>query len=141
MANNSWIMAFDYGETRIGVAIGNTSLKIPHPVETIVGRNKFDKLDKIAKLIDKWKPSHLVVGKPSVSQDKEELLKHISRFANRLKHNFKLPVTFINEDYTSSIAVHKLNEQSVRGIAQKSKLDMLSACLILQYFFDNLKND
>lgn len=140
MTQNNWIMAFDYGEHRIGVAIGNTALKIPHPAETIVGRNKFEKLDKIAKLIDKWQPSHIVVGMPTVSDDKEELLKSINRFANRLMNKFKLPVTFINEDYTSSIAVHKLNEQSIRGFAQKSKLDMLAACLILQYFFDSLEN-
>ena len=140
MTNNNWVMAFDYGEARIGVAIGNTSLKIPHPIETVVGRNKFEKLDKIAKLIGKWQPSYLVVGVPSSNPDKEDLIKSISRFANRLKHNFKLPITFINEDYTSSIAVHKLNEQSIRGIAQKSKLDMLAACLILQHFFDSLEN-
>lgn len=132
-------MSFDYGETRIGVAVGNTLLKIPHPVETVIGRNKFDKLKKIANLVDKWQPSQLVIGMPSLSEDKEDLVKSITRFSNRLKHNFKLPIIFINEDFTSSIAVHKLNEQSIRGMVQKSKIDMLAACIILQHFFDSME--
>ena len=164
MKSNEWIMSFDYGDTRIGVAVANATLKIPHPVETVFGRNKFEKLDKIAKLIDKWRPTQLVVGMPSydsildehieyrvkrnyqepevdepVKNQKEELIKSITKFANRLKNKFKLPVTFVNEDYTSSIGVHKLNEQAIRGIAQKVKLDMIAACLIMQYYFDSME--
>ena len=43
---NSWIMAFDFGMQRIGVAIGNTQLKIPHPIDTVIGKSKFEKMDK-----------------------------------------------------------------------------------------------
>lgn len=133
---NIWIMAFDFGEARIGVAIGNTLLKIAHPVTTITGRNKFEKLDKIAKLIDEWKPKYLVVGIPAKREDNALLISAITRFANRLQHRFKLALSFINEDYTSSIASRKLTEQSIHGIAQKGKLDQLAACGILQAYFD-----
>ncbi len=136
---NTWIIAFDYGDTRIGVAIANTTLKIPHPVTIITGRNKFEKLDKIAKLVEEWRPSHMVLGVPTVSEDKEVLLGNIRKFANRLKHKFKLPLTLINEDYTSSIASQKLHEQLIKGKAQKAKLDALSACLILQHYFETSK--
>jgi len=137
---NTWVMAFDFGETRIGVAIGNTLLKIPHPILTVIGRNKFEKLDKIGKLINEWKPTQLVVGMPTTSPDKVELIANITRFANRLKHNFKLPVALINEDYTSSMAACQLNQQSVIGISQKSKLDQLSACGILHFYFAEINN-
>ena len=133
---NSCIMAFDFGESRIGVAIGNTLLKIPHPVLTVTGRNKFEKLAKIGKLIDEWHPTRLVVGIPSPNQDKQPLIDSIKRFSNRLIHNFKLPIDFVNEDYTSSIASIQLNEQAIYGIKQKEKLDSLAACSILQMYFD-----
>lgn len=128
-------MAFDFGQVRIGVAIGNTLLKIPHPLTTISGHNKFDKLAKIAKLIEEWRPVLLVVGMPSESSDKQPLIDSILKFRNRLVHNFKLPVNFINEDYTSSIAGDQLQEQSIYGIKQKDKLDKLAACGILQTYF------
>ncbi len=136
--NFQWIMAFDFGESRIGVAVGNTLLKIPHPVATITGRNKFEKLDKIKKLVESWQPKQFVVGMPSQIEDKEKLILEIKRFANRIKHKFNLPYVFINEDYTSSIANNKLNAQNIRGVAQKSKLDQLAACEILQFYFNLL---
>lgn len=139
-------MSFDFGLNRIGIAVANTELKIPHPIAVITGRNKFEKLDKITHLIQEWKPSHLVVGMPSESAEelsqetkvaKNALIDAINKFANRLKHKFKLPLTFINEDYTSAIAANKLSEQLIRGRRQIGKLDMLAACAILQRYLDN----
>ena len=136
---NVWVMAFDFGETRIGIAIGNTLLKIPHPLQIVTGRNKFEKFDKIRKLIDEWKPTILLVGMPGNPDPQVKI--NITRFYNRLKHNFELNTSFINEDYTSSVASSKLNEQGVRGIAQKTKLDALAACAILQTYFDRCETN
>lgn len=138
-SNGVWVMAFDFGEARIGTAIGNTLLKIAHPLQTVTGRNKFEKLDKIRQLIDEWKPSILVVGMPD--NPELEVQAAIVRFANRLRNNFKLTPLYINEDYTSSLAVNQLNEQNIRGMAQKSKLDALAACAILQTYFNKLNFD
>ncbi len=135
---NAWIMAFDFGEARIGIAVGNTLLKIPHPLQTISGKNKFDKFAKIGKLIDEWRPTQLVVGMPGQTENKELFIQGITRFSNRLKHNFKLPLEFVNEDNTSFIASSQLNEQAVYGRAQKNKVDTLAACAILQLYFDTL---
>lgn len=152
-----WIMSFDFGLNRIGVAICNTELKIPHPVTVITGRNKFEKLDKIEKLVQEWKPGHLVVGMPEAFDTlningnannavkipteqqklKNELIDAINKFANRLKHKFKLPVSFINESYSSQIASNKLKQQNIKGKQQVGKLDMLAACEILQRYLDN----
>jgi putative Holliday junction resolvase len=133
-------MAFDFGDTRIGVAVGNTLLKIPHPLIIVTGRNKFEKFDKIGKLIYEWRPTQLVVGVPSAREDNHALLTNLTRFSNRLKHNFNLPVALINEDYTSTIATQQLNQQAVYGIKQKTKLDQLAACGILQAYFDKVND-
>ena len=57
-------MAFDFGMSRIGVAIGDSVLQIPHPVVVITGKNKFEKFAKIQQLVDKWHPELFVVGIP-----------------------------------------------------------------------------
>jgi putative Holliday junction resolvase len=128
-------MAFDFGLERIGVAIGNSLLKIPHPLVTISGQNKYDKLDKIADLIAKWQPQLLVVGIPSFSEEKEVLINSIKKFANRMHYRFKLPVELINEDYTSALAQNQLTEQNIRTKDHKNKLDQLAACAILAAYF------
>jgi putative Holliday junction resolvase len=129
-------MAFDFGLKRIGVAISNVNLKIPHPLGVIIGKNNAEKMTKITKLIDIWKPTELVVGMPRVFNDKLELINNINKFINRLKNNFKLNVVVVNEDYTSLDASKLLNEQKVYGINQKNKLDSISASLILVTYFD-----
>ena len=131
------VMAFDFGQSRIGVAIGNSELQIAHPLDTITGQNKFDKLDKIAKLVEKWKPGLFVVGKPQYLDGKADLLAAINKFANRLHHRFGISVEFIDEDYTSSLASRQLNEQNVFGRKQHELLDQLSACAILETYFNN----
>ena len=113
---NYWVMSFDFGVTRIGGAIANTALRIPHPLGIIAGRNKFEKLDKIANLVAEWRPRHLVVGMPGDGVVKEKLHLEVVRFANRLTHRFKLPHSFINEEYSSHIAGNQLQQQQVMGI-------------------------
>lgn len=143
------VMAFDFGMTRIGVAIGDSLLKIPHPIAVITGKNKFEKFAKIKELVEKWQPTLFVVGipideeesNPIQNPDKVQLTINIKRFSNRLKEQFKLDVTLVNEEYSSVTAASKLNEQRVYAENQKDKLDALAATVILQRYFDEMKID
>ena len=82
-------MAFDFGLERIGVAIGNTLLKIPHPLITITGKNKYLKLEQIEVLVDKWQPSLFIVGMPIIQDGAEAInLMQKEQLINSIK-NFK----------------------------------------------------
>lgn len=137
------IIAFDFGMSRIGIAIGDGYLKIPHPLATVTGKNKFEKFAKIRDLVEKWQPQKFVVGIPSenseiLSANKAQLITNIKRFSNRLKENFKIDVEFVNEEYSSFIASSKLNEQKVFALNQKDKVDAMAATIILQRYFDEM---
>lgn len=131
------IMAFDYGDARLGVAVGNSLLKIPHPLTTISGDGMWAKIDQLEELVSRWKPSILVVGCPHHHDNpqKIQLINTINNFVKRLGRKFNLPVHIVNEDFTSSVASSLLNEQGIYGREQKSKLDQLAACGILQTYF------
>ena len=151
-------MAFDFGLQRIGVAIGNTILKIPHPLITITGDNKYAKLEQIGDLISEWKPQVLIVGIPisNINQDssvyldvnlvnlqKRQLIDSINNFKRMLFNKFNLEVILINEEYSSSMAEIQLYEQGIKSKDHLNKLDQLAACNILQTYFTILseKND
>lgn len=143
LPNKLSVMAFDFGLSRIGVAIGDVSVKIPHPLATITGKNKFEKFAKIRELVDKWQPQKFLVGIPSTdteiaSLDKAQLITNIKRFSNRLTENFKIDVTFIDEEYSSFLASSKLKEQNIFAKKQKDKLDAIAASIILQRYFDEM---
>jgi putative Holliday junction resolvase len=122
------VMAFDFGERRIGVAIGDRELGIAHPLETIVYRRDQDPVVLIEVLVREWYPELFVVGLP-VSNDgsEHELAPLVDRFG--------VATRLVDERYTSAEASEILNEAGVRGRRQKEYLDQVAAQTILEDFF------
>lgn len=130
-------LAFDFGERRIGVAMGETLLGIAHPLITIDTEITEQRFAAIGKLITEWRPAQLVVGLPVHADGTEHDLTRLARrFANRLKGRFGLPVWLVDERHTSLIAEGLLNEAGVRGRKQKPALDQVAAQAILQTWFE-----
>jgi putative Holliday junction resolvase len=50
------VLAFDFGEKRIGVAVGEWQLRQAHPLTTIHGEASAQRFTAIAALIDEWQP-------------------------------------------------------------------------------------
>lgn len=134
------VLAFDFGEKRIGVAMGETVLKLAHPLETIEAEKNEDKFSAIEKLLTAWRPSLLVVGLPSHLDGNSHELTHLAKkFAQRLEGRFRLPVAMVDERLSSAEAAQRLAEAGIRGRAQKEFLDACAAQTILQSYFDQLK--
>jgi putative Holliday junction resolvase len=131
------VLAFDFGEKRIGVAVGDLEIGIAHPLQTIAGEGNDLKFAAIAELIAEWKPARLVVGLPMHLDGTEHELTRLSRkFARRLEGRFSLPTEMIDERLSSAEASQTLNELGIRGRNQKPMLDQVAAQRILQSYFD-----
>lgn len=59
------VLAFDFGEKRIGVATGETLLGTAHPLTVIHAESNAQRLAEIGKLVAEWQPQQLVVGLPT----------------------------------------------------------------------------
>ncbi len=133
------VMAFDFGEKRIGVATGETMLKVAHPLTTINAEENEVKFSKIAQLIQEWRPALLVVGLPMHMDGESHLLTQLSKkFAQRLEGRFNLPVVMVDERLSSVEAAQNLSAAGVKSIKQKAILDAVAAQSILQSYFDGL---
>lgn len=132
-------MAFDFGEKRIGVATGETILKVAHPLATINVEENEVKFSQIAELILEWRPALLVVGFPMHMDGESHLLTQLSKkFAQRLEGRFNLPVVMVDERLSSVEAAQNLSTAGIKGIKQKAVLDAVAAQNILQSYFDGL---
>ena len=58
------MLGFDFGEKRIGVAVGDLGLRTAHPVATVRETDAERRFAAIARLIDEWRPALLAVGVP-----------------------------------------------------------------------------
>lgn len=136
------LLAFDFGEKRIGVAVGDARLKQSHPLATIHGERNDDRFAAIEKLIAEWQPSHLIVGQPlSPDGTPHEMTARCTRFANQLRGRFGLPVSEMDERYTSTDAASMLHDAGLNGRKAKKHLDSVAAQLILQGYFDVSSDD
>ncbi len=131
------ILAFDFGEKRIGVAVGNLELGLAHPLTTVSEENTARRFDCIANLIGEWQPVLLVVGLPTHADGTEHKLTRLSRrFARRLEGRFGVKTMLVDERYTSISAGVVLREAGVKRRKQKSVLDQVAAQIVLQSYFD-----
>jgi putative holliday junction resolvase len=128
------LLAFDYGEKRIGVAVGNSLTKSARPLLVVPNRNREFRFAEMAKLIGEWQPDALVVGLPMHPDGTPHAMtQQAKRFGNQLNGRFNLPVTWVDERYSSVEA-----EAGMRGNARADMLDAHAACIILQQYFDGL---
>jgi putative Holliday junction resolvase len=131
------VLAFDFGEKRICVAVGDLGLGLAHPLATVHEGITKRRFDTITKLIEEWKPVQLVVGLPTHADGTDHELTRLSRrFARRLEGRFGISTKLVDERYTSIAARVTLREAGIKRKKQKLVLDQVAAQLILQSYFD-----
>ncbi|MDO3560846.1 Holliday junction resolvase RuvX [Ralstonia pseudosolanacearum] len=123
------LLAFDYGEKRIGVALGNSITRSARALEVIPNRSVEYRFTQITRLVNAWQPVGFVVGMPVHPEGEDQpMIKLAKRFGNQLHGRYGLPVTWADERY-SSIAAQDAG-------ATDDVLDAEAARIILQQFFD-----
>jgi putative Holliday junction resolvase len=134
---NGTVLAFDFGEKRIGVAVGETLLRQAHPLDVIRGEGNAERFAAITALINEWQPVHLVVGLPlTLDGEPHAMTARCIRFANQLRGRFGLSVDYADERLSSVEAQARLRASGHNAKSAKPHLDAVAAQLILQCHFD-----
>lgn len=136
MADAGTVLAFDFGTKRIGVAVGESMIGLAHPLAQIVGEETEPRFAAIAKVIAEWQPRRLVVGLPLTEEGaSQESTRRAQRFARQLEGRFGLPVSFVDERYSSVDAEAGMREAGARKAINEKRVDSAAAQLILQQYF------
>ncbi|WP_354682066.1 Holliday junction resolvase RuvX [Cupriavidus necator] len=123
------VLAFDYGEKKIGVALGNFITREARALGILPNITVEGRFEAVAGLIREWNPVQLVVGMPVNPEGGEQPSMRLARrFGNQLNGRFNLPVEWVDERYSSRAA-------SMAG-ARRGELDAEAARIILQQYFD-----
>lgn len=130
------VLAFDFGEKRIGVAVGELELAIPHALTVIAAEDNDSRFAAIASLISEWRPVRLVVGIASHADGAvHETGRLARRFGQRLQGRFGLDVDYVDERLTSLAAEAALRDAGVRADKRAALLDAVAAAEILRSWF------
>ena len=132
------MLAFDFGEKRIGVAVGDLEVRIAHPLATVAAEDNATRFAEIGKLIAEWQPSRLVVGLPMHADGTEHEVSRLARrFAQRLEGRFGVPASLMDERLTSKAAESRLRESGAGRRAMEDALDAAAAREILEAWLDS----
>jgi putative Holliday junction resolvase len=121
-------MAFDFGEKRTGVAVGNRLLGTAQPQGSIHAQGEA-RFVQIAQRIQEWQPDALVVGVPYHPDGAaHENTARAKKFGRQLHGRFGLAVFEVDERYSTTEALS----------SGASDADAASACIILEQFLRQL---
>ncbi len=120
------VLGIDYGNKKVGFAIGNTITGSARPLGVVYQNGEMWK--NIEKIFRDWQIKEVVIGKPELADGKPHPLeKKIEKFIIELEMSYNAKTYRENEAYTSFEAV-KIQNEKERG----KPLDSLAAVVILE---------
>lgn len=135
---NITAIAFDFGMKSIGCAVGQSITGTAQALPAFKAQDGIPNWDAIAKCLQEWKPDVVVVGLPlNMDGTEQELTLRARKFANRLNGRFGVKVVLQDERLTTTEARSEIFERGGFRALKKGKVDGISACLILESWFEN----
>jgi putative Holliday junction resolvase len=131
------ILAVDYGEKRIGLAVSDELGITASPLMTLVRRSDDETVRQIAQLASKLRVTQIVVGLPRRTDAQEgEMERKVKAFAEKLRQAVSVPVVLFDERFTTRIAEQVLLEADLSLRKRKQVRDRLAAVILLQSFLE-----
>ena len=132
------VLAVDYGEKCIGLAVSDELGITASPLMTLVRRSDEETVRQIAQLASKLKVTQIVVGLPRRTDAQEgEMERKVKAFAEKLRQKVSVPVVLFDERFTTRIAEQVLLEADLSRRKRKQVRDRLAAVILLLSYLDS----
>jgi len=128
------IIALDFGERKIGIAIGDTEIGVAAARDFL--ENSSEATAAIAELAEREGVEKIIIGLPRGLSGDTEQTESARDFAEELDAKTQAIVELIDERFTSRIAEANLQSAGQDSRQQKTLIDSESARIILQEYLD-----
>jgi putative holliday junction resolvase len=133
------VMALDYGERCVGVAISDELQLTVRPLTTIrrEKRGFAQVIERIRELVAENEIATLVVGLPlNMDGSRGAAVGRVESFISDLRRSVSIPVVTVDERLTSREADRILREMGVGLRERRARSDEYAASVILQDYID-----
>jgi len=135
--NSTRILALDYGEKRVGLAISDIMKIIAKPFKTLSNTSDKSIINELKIIIIEKSIEKIVVGLPTTMSNQEsKQTKIVNQFIDQLKTAVDIPVISYDERLTSIEAKRSLISQGIKTGYNKGAVDMTAAAIFLQNHLD-----
>jgi len=136
----SRLLALDYGQKRVGIAVTDQEQLIASGLTTVHSKDIFDFLKAYLK---NETVSGFIVGEAlNLNGLPSQSSRYIEPFVKRLSKEFpNIEIARIDERFTSKIAFQSMIDAGLKKSARRNKslVDQISATIILQSYLDSRK--
>jgi putative Holliday junction resolvase len=132
------LMAIDYGERRVGLAISDPTGTIASPAGAIVRRaGKRPPVAEILRRAEALEARGFVVGLPlDGNGDETPRSREVRLVADAIGVRSGKPVELVDERYTTAAALRAVREMGGSTRGRKGDVDALAAAVLLQRVLD-----
>jgi putative Holliday junction resolvase len=132
------LLAVDWGDVRIGLALSDAAQILATPLETLVRRaGKRLPMPRLLELVEQHRPVGIVVGLPLTGEGHEEASAVAARaMAEAIARRSGLPFEMWDERMSTARALGVVREQGGATRGRKQDVDALAAAILLQHFME-----
>jgi putative holliday junction resolvase len=134
------ILAIDYGQKRVGLAVTDMLQISANGLDTV---SAHEVLDYLGKYIAKEPVSTFVIGLPTRMNGQEsDSMQYIRPFVVALQRRFpEIELIYVDERFTSVLAHKTMLEAGLKKKDRQNKglVDKISATIILQSYLETIK--
>lgn len=134
------ILAIDYGEVRVGLALSDITNTIATGLDTLViNKNKSILIDKVKELVEEYNIEKIVVGYPknmngTLSKKTEE----VDKIVKKLEF-LNIEIVKWDERLTTVSAYMTMRDLGIKQTQKNKYADKLAATSILQDYLEYLR--
>jgi putative Holliday junction resolvase len=132
------IIAIDWGEVRLGLALSDEGQILASPLGTLIRRaGKRFPMPAFLESVDQHHPVGIVVGLPLTLEGEEGASAKAARqLATLVGQRSTLPVELTDERMTTARVLNSIREQGGSTRGRKDEVDSHAAAVLLQSFLD-----
>ena len=132
------ILAIDYGNARIGLALGDPTGTLARPLPFLPAKGDAKLAREIAALAQKEEVHLILVGLPrNMDGSSGEAAVRVQAFAAHLEQASPVRVELIDERLSTVQASRQLQESGKNARQQRGRIDSEAACVLLQGYLDS----
>jgi len=132
------IIAIDYGEKRVGIAITDPLRMFAYPLVTLLNDGKL--FENLKKILTEYDCEMIVLGYPlKESGEHSSSTEKVLKFKEQLKAAIDMPIVLIDERYSSSVAQQRIIQtvSSKKKRRDKGLVDKNAASVILEDYLNS----
>ncbi len=135
------ILAVDWGERRIGLAVSDPGRVLATGLETLEVRSPEDAVARVAATVSETEASRVVVGLPLLlSGERGAAARAAEQFADALARAVAVPVETYDERLTSALSSRRMREVGQRPGRLRARVDQGAAIALLESFLQRLRH-